>query len=262
MPQLSSTTTSTVRRNNNNNLRPVILLCLVIYCSYCIIAPSTAFSLSTTVSRSCNSYSGGGASLIPSHPHQHQHERTRGGRKTTTTLQNFANDDDDEEDADLENYDAAVAAQIRKARKLLKDAKKKMDPPPSSTTNEQQQQTDDDTSSSLPFFAQQSFTTKAVSNAQKIKSKTPSGSIIADGAAMTSLSNSEPWELRSLSQIGFECEARSDYDGNIVEVDTSSTSSLADKDVAMSIYNLRKTLQNEDFKSVFNSRNRFIGEVD
>jgi len=140
-----------------------------------------------------------------------------------------------------------------------------MDPPPSIT--EQQQQTDDDTSSSsLPFFAQQqqqSFTSKAITNAQKIKSKTPSGSIIADGAAMTSLSNSEPWELRSLSQIGFESEARSDYDGNIVEVDTSSsTSSLADKDVAMSIYNLRKTLQNEDFKSVFNSRNRFIGEVD
>ena len=182
-------------------------------------------------------------------------------------MQNFANDDDDEEDADLENYDAAVAAQIRKARKLLKDAKKKMDPPPSSTTNEQQQQTDEDTasSSSLPFFAQQqqtSFTTKAITAAQKIKSKTPSGSIIADGAAMTSLSNSEPWELRSLSQIGFESEARSDYDGNIVEVDSGSTSSLADKDVAMSIYNLRKTLQNEDFKSVFNSRNRFIGEVD
>jgi hypothetical protein len=181
-------------------------------------------------------------------------------------LQNFANDDDDdEEDADLENYDAAVAAQIRKARKLLKDAKKKMDPPPSIT--EQQQTDDDKSSSSLPFFAQQqqqSFTSKAITNAQKIKSKTPSGSIIADGAAMTSLSNSEPWELRSLSQIGFESEARSDYDGNIVEVDTnsSSTSSLADKDVAMSIYNLRKTLQNEDFKSVFNSRNRFIGEVD
>lgn len=83
---------------------------------------------------------------------------------------------------------------------------------------------------------------------------------------MTSLSNSEPWELRSLSQIGFESEARSDYDGNIVEVDSGSgsgsTNTLADKDVAMSIYNLRKTLQNEDFKSVFNSRNRFIGEVD
>ena len=157
-------------------------------------------------------------------------------------MQNFASDDDeDEEDADLENYDAAVAAQIRKARKLLKDAKKKMDPPPSSTNEQQQQQSDDDTSS-LPFFAQKSFTSKAMSNAQKIKSKTNSG-IIADGAAMTSLSNSEPWELRSLSQIGFESEARSDYDGNIVEVDTSATSSLADKDVAMSIYNLRKTLQ-------------------
>ena len=84
---------------------------------------------------------------------------------------------------------------------------------------------------------------------------------------MTTLSNSEPWELRSLSDIGFESEARSDYDGNVVEVDLNGDvvkggQTLAERDLAASIYNLRKVLQNEDFKNVFDPRNRFIGEVD
>ncbi|KAK1746752.1 hypothetical protein QTG54_002096 [Skeletonema marinoi] len=76
---------------------------------------------------------------------------------------------------------------------------------------EQQQQQQSDESSStesptaaLPFFAQKSFTATAIDHTQKIKSKTKSGEIIADGDTMTSLSNSEPWELRSLTDIGFE----------------------------------------------------------
>ena len=78
---------------------------------------------------------------------------------------------------------------------------------------------------------------------------------------MTSLSNSEPWELRSLSDIGFESEARSDFDGNLV-ADEDVKKTLAERDLAASIYNLRKVMQTEDFRRVFDSRNRFIGEVD
>ncbi len=77
---------------------------------------------------------------------------------------------------------------------------------------------------------------------------------------MTSLSNTEPWERRSLSDIGFESEARSDFDGNLVDEDVKRT--LAERDLAASIYNLRKVMQTEDFRRVFDSRNRFIGEVD
>ena len=79
---------------------------------------------------------------------------------------------------------------------------------------------------------------------------------------MTSLSNSEPWELRSLSDIGFESEARSDFDGNLVAENEDVKKTLAERDLAASIYNLRKVMQTEDFRRVFDSRNRFIGEVD
>ena len=186
---------------------------------------------------------------------------THPARTTTTSLRNFNDDDDDEEDADLENYDPAVAAQIRKARKLLRDAKRKME------TEEQQKRQSDtngsDNGASLPFFAQQqSFTSQAIDHTQKIKSKTKSGEIIADGDTMTSLSNTEPWERRSLSDIGFESEARSDYDGNLVVDDEDGKRTLAERDLAASIYNLRKVMQNEDFRKVFDARNRFIGEVD
>ena len=59
----------------------------------------------------------------------------------------------------------------------------------------------------------------------------------------------------------FTKEARKDWDGNDVlnEIDGSV---LADRDVARAIYNLRKSMQNDDFKKVFDARNRFIGEVD
>ena len=182
-------------------------------------------------------------------------QRTHHAR--STALQNFK-DDDDDEDADLENYDPAIAAQIRKARKLLRDAKQKME------IEEKQQQNADESSTTapLPFFAQQSFTATAIDHTQKIKSKTKSGDIIADGDTMTSLSNSEPWERRSLSDIGFESEARSDYDGNLIAADEDVKRKLAERDLAASIYNLRKVMQNEDFRRVFDARNRFIGEVD
>ena len=185
-------------------------------------------------------------------------QRTHHAR--STALQNFKDDDDDDEDADLENYDPAIAAQIRKARKLLRDAKQKME------IEEKQQQNADESSTTptapLPFFAQQSFTATAIDHTQKIKSKTKSGDIIADGDTMTSLSNSEPWERRSLSDIGFESEARSDYDGNLIAADEDVKRKLAERDLAASIYNLRKVMQNEDFRRVFDARNRFIGEVD
>ena len=81
---------------------------------------------------------------------------------------------------------------------------------------------------------------------------------------MALLSKSEPWEIRSLSQLKFRQEATLDYDGNTSasEEETSSSSSLADRDVASSIYNLRKLLRNDDFMKVFDSRNRFIGDLD
>ncbi len=82
---------------------------------------------------------------------------------------------------------------------------------------------------------------------------------------MALLSKSEPWEIRSLSQLKFRQEVTLDYDGNTSSSEDgkpSSSSSLADRDVASSIYNLRRLLRNDDFMKVFDSRNRFIGDLD
>jgi hypothetical protein len=191
---------------------------------------------------------------------------------SSTKLNFFAKDDvdDDDDDDDLDNYDYKTAAQIRKARQLLKDAKKKI-------KDKQKQQTQlketvidgsnptdmSPTESPLPFFATRSTTALATQNTQKIKSKTSSG-IIADGETMSLLSKSEPWELRSLSQM-FQKEPRPDFDGNFVEEvngKKGGSSALAERDLAMSIFGLRKMLQNDDFKRVFDPKNRFIGEIE
>jgi hypothetical protein len=171
---------------------------------------------------------------------------------TSTKRNNLFKEDDDDED-DLDDYDYKTAAQIRKARKLLKDAKKKMEEP--KTTQAAAEQSAE--APPLPFFATRSSTPSS----QKIKSKTSSG-IVADGATMTTISASEPWELRPLNQM-FVREPRTDYDGNLVtETSDGSKSTLAEKDLAKNILSLKRLLRGEDFKVVFDSRNRFIGDIE
>eukprot|EP00956_Cyclotella_meneghiniana_P021138 scaffold38052_cov68-Cyclotella_meneghiniana.AAC.6 len=179
---------------------------------------------------------------------------------SSTQLYNLF-DDDDNEDDDLDKYDYKTAAQIRKARKLLKDAKKKIeaeldDKINGATLNGSSK--GKESSTPLPFFASRNTS----STTQKIKSTTSSG-IVADGATMTDLSNSEPWESRPLNTI-FVNEPRSDYDGNIVMDDYAGErkSTLAERDLARNILALRRQLQDEDFQKVFNSRNRWIGDVE
>mmetsp|Transcript_23859 Transcript_23859/g.36155 ORF Transcript_23859/g.36155 Transcript_23859/m.36155 type:complete len:252 (-) Transcript_23859:189-944(-) len=247
----ASATSTSRKRTTNTNLRMNSPIFLLVCCSCITLAEAFSSPASST--------------LVSTSQPQHLITSPQRTHARTTALQNSS--DDDDEDADLENYDPSVAAQIRKARKLLRDTKKKME-----IEQQQQQQQSDESSSdevasstaALPFFAQKSFTATAIDHTQKIKSKTKSGEIIADGDTMTSLSNSEPWELRSLTDIGFESEARSDFDGNLVEVDANGEvkKTIAERDLAASIYNLRKVLKNEDFRRVFDSRNRFIGEVD
>jgi len=169
-------------------------------------------------------------------------------------------DDDDDDNWDSEKYEPAVAAQIRKAKQLLNETKKKQKQQEDSFLDTElvippKEEEEESKEVVLPFFA----TKQREIDTSKIKSKTKSGEIIADGTQMATLSKSEAWERRSLSQM-FTKEARQDWDGNDVTQETSTT--LADKDVARSIYNLRKSMQNEDFKKVFDSRNRFIGEVE
>lgn len=76
------------------------------------------------------------------------------------------------------------------------------------------------------------------------------GLITADGEKMARLSESEAWEMRSLKEV-FQ---------NEVEDTGSASKRLANRDVAASIFNLRKSMQTEDYRKIFDSRNRFIGE--
>lgn len=176
--------------------------------------------------------------------------------------------DDDDDEFESEKYDPAVAAQIRKAKQMVKDAKRKQKAREDAAAKAAADGADGtseeaEKSKTTPFFATRSFTASAADASRKIKSKTKTGEVIADGETMASLSKSEPWERRSLSQMAFQREARADFDGNMVEGDDEIDGSvLADRDLARSIYGLRKQLQNEDFVRVFDKRNRFIGEVD
>ena len=178
----------------------------------------------------------------------------------------FLDDDDDEFDG--ERYDPAVAAQIRKAKQLLNDTKRKQEEKAKEAAKVVAGAESDATSSGskkeekgtkLPFFATRSFTSSAAQTSKKIKSKTQSGEIVADGETMAALSKSEAWERRSLGQM-FQKEKRVDFDGNVVEEDKERA--LSEKDLARNIFNLRRQLQDNDFKRVFDDRNRFIGEID
>ena len=199
---------------------------------------------------------------------------------TTTTPTTSGGDDEYDRDGWLDEdgdgnpkHDPDVTDQIRRAKLLLEDARRKQkareeksaasagaDDVPGTTTT-----TTTTTKRLLPFFAAATAISSAteVDARRKIKSTTSTGSIIADGETMAAISKSERWERRSLSEM-FEREARNDFDGLPVageQIDKVGTV-LADRDVARSIWNLRRSMQNEDFMKVFDSRNRFIGDLD
>mmetsp|Transcript_21088 Transcript_21088/g.31218 ORF Transcript_21088/g.31218 Transcript_21088/m.31218 type:complete len:181 (-) Transcript_21088:129-671(-) len=70
-----------------------------------------------------------------------------------------------------------------------------------------------------------------------------------DGDLMASLSEEEDWELKGMFDV---------FDNEIEESDVAK--SLAKRDVAASIVNMRISMHNEDYRKIFDSRNRWIGE--
>lgn len=137
--------------------------------------------------------------------------------------------------------DYAFTAQIAKAKALLKDAKEKLAKEAAAANGDEAAPAEP--KGILPFFAKKS-------DEDKIKGQSESG-IVADGEKMASLSEGEAWERRSLTDM-FSDETGQD----------DESKRLANRDVAASIYNLRKKLQTEDFRRVFDSRNRRIGDID
>jgi hypothetical protein len=107
----------------------------------------------------------------------------------------------------------------------------------------------------LPFFASREAVPLVDNKRQKvIKSiDQETGLITTDGEKMARLSEEEAWEARSLFEV---------FENEIADKDAYSVTSkqLATRDVAASIWNLRKTLQSDDYRKIFDEKNRFIGE--
>ena len=106
------------------------------------------------------------------------------------------------------------------------------------------------TTTTLPFFAKLPVTDKQKRD-QLTKTTDENGLITIDGDEMARLSEEEEWEARAFADV-FQSE--NDKYKMVNE-------QLSERDVAASMFNLRVTLQNEDFMKIFNERNRFIGET-
>ena len=97
------------------------------------------------------------------------------------------------------------------------------------------------------------LTAPTTDSSLKVKSRnSDTGLVTADGERMAEISEYEPWEYRSIYEMfqNNDEEANSDQQQR-VEIQT---------DVMASIQNLRKVLQTEDYRKIFDPRNRFIGE--
>ena len=111
----------------------------------------------------------------------------------------------------------------------------------------------------VPFFATSNDSDNNIStnsNGKKervIKNKNEdTGSFTTDGELMAKLSEEEVWESRPILEV-FETE---EQEG----ATPSFKAKNVDRDIAKSMFNLRKSLQTKDFMKIFDKRNIFIGD--
>ena len=140
--------------------------------------------------------------------------------------------------------DEEIEERLSRARALLEKTKAKM---------EKSSKKEEEESTPLPFFASKQ---KKKSNRDGvIKSRDEkTGLVTADGEKMAALSEEEEWERKSLFEV-FENEIDENED-----VYSLASQQLATRDVAASIWDLRKSLQGSDYQRIFDKKNRFIGE--
>lgn len=101
-------------------------------------------------------------------------------------------------------------------------------------------------------------TTTITDSRLKVKSRnSATGLVMADGERMAEISEDEPWEYRSI----YELFPSSDTTDTAAANNNPAASRVEiQTDVMASIQNLRKVLQTEDYRRIFDPRNRFIGE--
>lgn len=208
--------------------------------------------------------------VVESRPTEKDGTAVAAAEAATTMATKNVNDDSDTDDM--------IKSNLERARMILEKSRQKLEAKKTngvastsslngSTTTKQvngEQSTTAESAAVLPFFASMvssppsSSTSRSKSKSSNSKRKDviktideATGLITTDGEKMASLSEQEEWAVRGLFDV-FENENK---DGT-----PDSNNPLADRDVAASIYNLRKVLQNEDYKRIFDKRNRFIGE--
>jgi hypothetical protein len=194
--------------------------------------------ISPTRSRcSSSSYRPGSTSLLQLH---------------TAVLPNSSNNSTCRKGAPQAQDDGITQLQ-EKARALLVKSKAKL-----LAANRQKGGETNEQVSTLPFFASQILQERpadAVRRAEVIKSRDEkTGLITTHGEKMAAMSEKEDWEVRSLSDV-FDNELEENAD-----VYAMASRQLAGRDVAASIWNLRKTLKTEDYHIIFDPKNYFIGE--
>lgn len=149
-----------------------------------------------------------------------------------------------------------VTMSLERAKALLRESKEKLAAKQNgSTLTVDRQEEQKPSQPPLPFFASRE-PPQSTNNKRKRVTKTvdeETGLITTNGAEMARLSEEEEWEVRSLFEV---------FENEIGDKDVYSATSqqLATRDVAASIWNLRKTLQNDDYRRIFDKSNRFIGE--
>lgn len=133
------------------------------------------------------------------------------------------------------SVDDDISRQLAKAKEILEKAKAKVaqDEAASKESNEKKKKEK-----------------AAKERDELIKSKNEeTGLSTFDGDLMAALSEEEEWELKDMFDV---------FENELEESDVSKQ--LAERDVAASILNLRLSMKNEDYRKIFDNRNRFIGE--
>lgn len=157
-----------------------------------------------------------------------------------------------------DHVEEEVQKRLAKAREVLAKSKAKLE---QNAIKAAEKKTTDDSSNDgpTPFFASKnkpsseadaSLRRDRVTKAKDEKT----GLITADGEKMAARSEEEEWEFRTLLEV-FENEMEENED-----VYSEKSQQLAERDVAASIWNLRRKMKTEDYLKIFDKKNFFIGE--
>lgn len=143
-----------------------------------------------------------------------------------------------------------IAKQLERAKAALAVSRAKMEAQEQAEAgliDEEEKEEKDEDKAAVPFFAMNAVDENGKKD-KVIKDKNEGGGFTTDGDLMAKLSEEEEWESRPLLEV-FQNEKE----------ETPEAMGI-DRDIGQSMYNLRKSLQTEDFHKIFDKRNRFIGE--